>query len=74
VSERQHLARQLAYVAGDLDARLYPYTGVLRQAARALLDLDHHDGCRGCGTHLEQPATGRRRVWCSESCRRRKRP
>ena len=70
------LARRLAFVAGDLDRRLYPYAGVIRQAARALLDVDppDGDGCRGCGTELEQPSTGRRRVWCSEACRRRKRP
>lgn len=69
------LPRQLAYIAGDLDRRGYPYAGAVRRAARALLEVPDRDpaGCRGCGTPLEQPATGRPRVWCSERCRRRKR-
>lgn len=69
-------ARMLAAIAADLDRRGYPSTGLLRDAARAL--LDHRDldpnGCRRCGTPLTQPATGRRRVWCSERCRRQHRP
>jgi hypothetical protein len=69
------LVRQLAYVAADLEARTYPYVGVLRRAARALLEVDppDDDGCRGCGRPLDQPATGRRRVWCREACRSRNR-
>lgn len=69
------LARHLAFVAGDLDQRHYPYAGVVRQAARLLAEQPARiaDGCRGCGTPLKQPDTGRPRVWCSERCRRRKR-
>ena len=70
------LARRLALVASDLDGRGYPAAGIIRQAARALLEApeDTDDGCRGGGVDLDQPATGRRRVWCSEPCRRRHRP
>jgi len=28
------------------------------------------DQCWNCGTPVEQPATGRRRKWCSEKCRK----
>jgi hypothetical protein len=65
------LARQLALVAGDLDAKHYPYAAVVRRAARALVALEADppdpDGCAGCG----QALTGRRRRWCSEACRSR---
>ncbi|CAN5764899.1 hypothetical protein BH23ACT2_BH23ACT2_01600 [soil metagenome] len=69
------LARQVAFVATDLDRRQYPFAPVVRQAARLLLDLtDHSDnGCRGCGAELPQPVTGGRRLWCGETCRRRHR-
>ncbi len=67
------LARLLARVAADLDERGYARAGVVRRAARALLDgpVPTEDGCRGCGAELPQPVTGGRRVWCSERCRRR---
>lgn len=69
------LARDLVLIAGDLDRMLYPNTGRLRQAARALLEVDppDDDGCRGCGHPIDQPERGRRRVWCSEGCRDRHR-
>jgi hypothetical protein len=71
---RTDLARRLGYVAADLDRRGYVYAGVLRQAARVLLEVDQDPpGCRGCGRPLDQPATGRRRRWCGERCRRRHR-
>lgn len=73
MADRLELARQGAYVAGDLDRRLYPYAGVVRRLVRAVLealDTDEH-GCRGCGGELVQPPTGRRREWCSERCRKR---
>jgi hypothetical protein len=73
VSARDQLARQLAWVAADLDRRCYPFASPVRIAARLVLDLPDHDGCRGCGAVLEQPATGRRRVWCTEACRSRHR-
>jgi hypothetical protein len=65
-----HLAAQLAWIAGDLDRRGYPFAGPIRQAARTLLaDTPPTDpnGCAGCG----QALTGRRRRWCSEACRSR---
>jgi hypothetical protein len=71
---RTDIARQLGFVAADLDRRHYPYAGVLRQAARVLLGVDQDtSGCRGCGRPLDQPPTGRRRRWCGERCRRRHR-
>ena len=68
------LARQVAYVAQDLDARGYRMAGVVRQAAQALLELPDAgaDGCRGCGAPLPV-STGRPRVWCGEPCRNRAR-
>lgn len=76
--ERTKLARLLANVAVDADRRGLPWTGVLRQSARVLLepvaDLDANgEVCAGCHRPLEQPPTGRRRKWCSEACRRRTR-
>lgn len=70
------LARGLALVASDLDAKGYPLAGMVRQAARALLNGDHgtDGGCRGCGAELAYAGRGRPRVWCGESCRRRHRP
>jgi hypothetical protein len=72
---RVQLARSLGFVAADLDRRGYAYSGLLRQAARALLEIDPDDpdGCPGCGRTIDQPPTGRRRIWCSEACRRRHR-
>lgn len=75
MSERDALARQLAYIAGDLDRRMYPYAAVVRRAARAVLDVDpaDDDACLGCGLPLDQPATGRRRKYHDEACRSRAR-
>ena len=74
----RHLARDLLLVAEDLDGKGYLLVGVIRRAARLLAELELEDrpddGCQGCGGRLDHPATGRRRVWCSERCRRRKRP
>lgn len=69
------LPRLLAQVAADLDRTGRPGAGVVRPAARLLLDLPVQvdDGCRGCGAELAQPVTGGRRLWCSELCRRRHR-
>ena len=73
MADHRSLSRLLAWIAHDLDGRHYPYAGPLREAARTLAtlpDLDP-DGCRGCGQPLTQPATGRRREWCDEACRKR---
>lgn len=71
MTERDQLVRDLALIAGDLDRRLYPYTGVLRRAARALLETDtptppSPDGCRGCGVPIPYAGRGRPRVWCPD--------
>jgi hypothetical protein len=61
-------------VAADVDRCGSPYGGLLRRAARLLLDVPGETtGCAGCGAHVEQPPTGRPRRWCSERCRRRRR-
>lgn len=68
------LARQVAIVAGDLEAKGYSYAGVIRQAARALAaepqSID--DGCRRCGAPLPSKGRGRPRIWCDDQCRRGK--
>jgi hypothetical protein len=68
-------ARMLGWIAADLERRGAVYAGFVRQCARDLLRLPDPDpdGCRGCGAVLAQPATGRRRVWCTEACRSRTR-
>jgi hypothetical protein len=76
VTDRVLLARQLGWVAGHLDSKGYPFAAPVRVAARIVLEVPDHDdpdGCRGCGDTLTQPATGRRRIWCSEACRSRTR-
>lgn len=76
MTDRQ-LARLVAQVAADLDARGYHAAGVVRQAARALLDgqPDGDDGgCCGCGRPVTHTDRGRPRKWCGERCRRRHRP
>lgn len=73
------LAALLCVVAGSLERQGQPSSGgVLRNAARRLLELSastpspvRADGCAGCGAALVQQATGRRRRWCSERCRKR---
>lgn len=70
------LARLLGLVATGLDNEGHRYSGIVRHAARVVLDVpDHRDGgCRGCGARLPTAGRGRPRVWCSETCRRRHRP
>jgi hypothetical protein len=38
------------------------------------LEVPVNSTCKGCDTPIEQPATGRRRLWCGEECRRAQRP
>jgi hypothetical protein len=73
---RVAVARLLAQDAAELDRRGWPRAGIIRQAVRLLLEVPDEtgNGCPECGAELAQPATGRRRKWCSESCRRRHRP
>lgn len=78
--DHQRLLQQLGFVAGVLDRYHLPGAGNVRQAVRLINDLLTNGahpasaGCRGCGDPVPQPPTGRRRVWCSEPCRRRHRP
>lgn len=74
-NKRVGVARLLTQIAVSMDGRQLPYAGVLRQAARLLLDVSEAGGgrCSGCSGSLEQAATGRRRRWCSEACRSRAR-
>ena len=75
MSHRLTVARLLAQVAADIERRGLPYHGVIRQGVHLLLELpdDTGEGCAGCGAELVHPATGRRRKWCTEACRRRHR-
>ena len=74
--DRRDLARQLTAVAAILDARGFPLTGIVRQAA---VELATHrcatgeadDGCPDCGGPVLQPARGRPRRYCSPACRKR---
>ena len=62
------LGHVLSVIAHDLEQRGFPHSGPLRQAARRLFELET-DGCAICGDHLDQPATGRPRKYCSPACR-----
>lgn len=70
------LAQLLAMVADHLDRLSYPYAGIVHQGARRLAlarpELEAGEGsCPVCGSELVQPATGRRRKFCSDRCRKR---
>lgn len=70
------LARLGALVAAELDQLGYRSTGVVRHMARRLSEPASgptEGGCHGCGVELAQPTNGGRRLWCTESCRRRHR-
>jgi hypothetical protein len=67
------LVRLLVLEARDLEARGYAGAGLLRQAARRLVELrgstslDSDMGrCVACGGPIEQPPTGRRRIRCAD--------
>ena len=67
------LARMLSHVAADLESRGYGNVGVIRVAARELSTMrpaPKDDACGRCGDAVVQPATGRRKRWCSARCRR----
>lgn len=75
--DARRLARHLLVIADDLDERGYRLTGTNRQAARVLLELAElvpdAGACPVCGAPVLQPSTGRRRVYCSDRCKRRAR-
>ena len=76
------LSRLLALAAEGLAERGYPHAGLLRQAARQLLEdavvIDRFERqlaqppgvCAGCGRRITQAQTGRPRRYCSARCRR----
>ncbi len=77
---RPDLVAILSFVADEVEAgRGSHYAGAIRVAARRLVELERQaaeadrsaTGCGWCGAPLEQPATGRRRRYCSDACRRR---
>lgn len=70
------LARLVALVASDLEHRGYQASAVVRRGAQALTEAaawapDDDSACPGCGGPVEQPELGRRRSFCSTSCRKR---
>jgi len=71
----RELARLLAVVADATDAPGATFVaGAVRRAAQLVAQRPAPPGpdqCRGCGAPLTQPATGRRRRWCSDRCRKR---
>jgi hypothetical protein len=75
------LPRMLAWVAADLEGKGYAYCGLVRQAARRLATSNtapepepDPDRCRRCGTPITQQPTGRTRLYCSDPCRKGRRP
>jgi hypothetical protein len=73
--ELRQTVSAVLYVCDDLERRGYLLTGTLRRAARLLIELEDSrprpGTCTVCGGPVEQPATGRRRTYCSRPCRRR---
>ena len=67
------LSAALLAVAIDLDgAGVFPHPGIIRVAARRLAERARDvppaqvpDRCRSCDAPLIQPATGRRRIFCT---------
>lgn len=73
MSDRAELAGRLVYVAEDLDRQGYPYAGIIRQGARALLEAAPPASaperrCVGCEEPLPPyGGRGRPRRWCAAS-------
>ena len=69
--DRIAVSRLLVQAAADLDRRGLYHAGIMRQAARLLLEVPEQSAgsCAGCGAPVTQAATGRPRKWCSERCR-----
>jgi hypothetical protein len=64
--------RLLVILSDDLTRRGIPGAGLLRRAARLIVELEARtpapEAC-ACGNVIVQPARGRGRVWCSDRCR-----
>lgn len=76
LSPHSDLIRAALAVADDLDQRLYPAVGVIRQLARLVATMPAEKSavlCRGpgCAQILVQPPRGRRRLYCSTRCKSR---
>lgn len=83
IAEDQRLAQGLSIAAEDLGSRGYSRAGLLRQAARRLVELsvavdrlhpDHEvdttvDGCAYCGRRIVQKGRGRPRKFCDDDCK-----
>lgn len=75
----EDLPSLLTWVAEECDGPAFPYAGVLRRAAREIVELRRQlavnerstpGGCRWCGRSLEQSNTGRPREFCSDAHRK----
>jgi hypothetical protein len=73
-------AQLLLVVADDLDARAYPFAGVVRDVARAVLERDRPAEdqaadlrCSSCGREVIQLRTGRPRKLCTDCSPRKTR-
>lgn len=76
LSPHSDLIRAVNLVCDDLDARLYPAVGVIRQLVRVAATLPAppaQDVCPapGCSTRITQPGRGRPRLYCSTRCKSR---
>ena len=69
------LVSALLFVAEDLDARGYAFSGAVRQAARRITELEatapQPGTCERCGGPIDRKPRCRRRRFCSERCRRK---
>lgn len=71
--ERKRLVMAALAVADDLESRLYPAAGVIRQLAQvvATTPMRVSQSCPVCGKPVVVGATGRRRKYCDDKCKNR---
>ncbi len=81
MTDSASIARLLVAVADSIEERNAPASaGICRVAARRLVEQERQlrelgrvrtdASCPWCGRPVEQPKTGRPRVFCSSSCRK----
>lgn len=75
-SERESLSLALGYVIRHLEDNGYLYVGVVRRAARTLVELQARPtdadmpSCPSCGGEVVRSGTvGRPRIYCGRACR-----